>query len=285
MDRIKRIIEDCDTLSGKVFDITIQILIVFSLLVFSLETLPDLTVGQKEILSLLEILTVAIFTTEYIARIIVSDKKLGFIFSFYGLIDLIAVLPFYLSTGLDLRPVRVFRLLRLFRILKLLKYSRAIRRFHRALLISKEELVLFGFVALMLLYLTSVGIYNFENEAQPENFKSVFHSMWWAIVTLTTVGYGDVYPITTAGKIFTFGILSIGLAVIAVPTGLIASALSQARQEEEEAETDSNQQQINDPVKLQVEISDLEAEAKAIQAKIRNRRTQQAKALKQKEDK
>lgn len=103
------------------------------------------------------------------------------------------------------------------------------KRFRDALLSVKEELILFGFIVLILLYLSAVGIYYFENAAQPELFKSIFHCLWWAVTTLTTVGYGDMYPITAGGKIFTFVILTIGLAVIAVPTGLFASALAQDR--------------------------------------------------------
>jgi len=108
-----------------------------------------------------------------------------------------------------------------------------IQRFHRAFIIAREEMMLFLFVALLLLYFSGVGIYYFENNAQSEQFSSIFHSLWWAVATLTTVGYGDVYPITTGGKIFTFFILMIGLGIVAVPAGLIASALSKARAEED----------------------------------------------------
>ena len=118
------------------------------------------------------------------------------------------------------------------RILKLIRYSTAARRFHRAFVIAKDELILFFFVTLILLYLSAVGIYYFESTAQPEQFKSVFHSLWWAVVTLTTVGYGDIYPVTVGGRIFTFFVLMVGLGIVAVPTGLVASALSQARSEE-----------------------------------------------------
>ena len=95
---------------------------------------------------------------------------------------------------------------------------------------TKEELVLYSLVTLMLLYFAAVGIYYFEYEAQPEAFRSVFHSLWWAVSTLTTVGYGDVYPITTGGRMFTFGVLMVGLGVVAVPAGLLSSALSKARE-------------------------------------------------------
>jgi voltage-gated potassium channel len=226
------LIEDTDHLPGKVFTFTIQILIIVSLVTFSIDTLPDLSSNVKQVLCFIEVITVTIFTLEYLFRIIISERKTRFIFSFYGLVDLVAILPFYVSSGIDLRSVRVFRLLRLVRILKLLKYNQAIKRFHRALVIAKEELILFGFVAVIMLYLSAVGIYYFENVAQPEQFKSVFHSLWWAVTTLTTVGYGDMFPVTTGGKLFTFIVLMIGLGIVAVPTGLVASALSQAREED-----------------------------------------------------
>ncbi|WP_444917354.1 potassium channel family protein [Microbulbifer sp. JMSA003] len=113
-------------------------------------------------------------------------------------------------------------------------YSKAVARFSRAFSMVKEELVLFGVTALILLYLSSVGIYYFESAAQPEQFKSIFHSLWWAVTTLTTVGYGDMYPVTLGGRIFTFFVPLIGLGVVAIPTGLVASALSKARIEDVE---------------------------------------------------
>jgi len=229
---IRKLIDDTESLPGKVFAFTIQLLIVTSLVMFTIDTLPNLSPDIKELLYVVEVFTVAIFTVEYALRIIVAEKKVGFIFSFYGLVDLVAILPFYISSGVDLRAVRVFRLLRLVRILKLFMYNQAIKRFHRALVIAKEELILFGFVAIIMLYLSAVGIYYFENEAQPDQFKSVFHSLWWAVITLTTVGYGDMFPVTAEGKFFTFLVLMVGLGIVAVPTGLIASALSQAREEE-----------------------------------------------------
>lgn len=231
-ETIKSIIESTDTIHGKIFAFTIQLLIVVSLITFSMSTLPNLSELTIQVLYAIEAFTVAIFTAEYLLRIKVSDSKFGFIFSFYGIIDLLAILPFYIVSGLDLRAIRVFRLLRLFRILKLLRYSQAINRFYRAFIIAKEELILFTIVSLIVLYLAAVGIYYFENEAQPDKFASVFHSLWWAVATLTTVGYGDVYPITAGGRIFTFIVLMIGLGIVAVPAGLVASALSQARSEE-----------------------------------------------------
>ncbi|HJP39115.1 MAG TPA: ion transporter, partial [Gammaproteobacteria bacterium] len=129
--------------------------------------------------------------------------------------------------------VRAFRLLRVFRLLKLQRYSKALDRFGKALVIAKEEVIIFLFATFLLLYLSAVGIYYFENAAQPEAFKSIFHSLWWAVTTLTTVGYGDVYPITAGGRIFTFFILMLGLGIVAVPAGLVASSLSEVRENEE----------------------------------------------------
>jgi voltage-gated potassium channel len=102
-----------------------------------------------------------------------------------------------------------------------------------------EELVLFFCSTMLVMYLSAVGIYFFEHAAQPDKFKSVFHSLWWSVSTLTTVGYGDIYPITTGGRIFTFFVLMAGLGVIAVPAGLFASALAKARQEEDAQKTDT----------------------------------------------
>ncbi len=234
MKTLRKIIEESDTTAGRVFDLSIQFLIVISLVTFSIETLPDLSDQARTWLRWIEIATVSIFTVEYITRFIVAERKVEFVTSFFGVIDLLSILPFYFSTGVDLRSVRAFRLLRLFRIFKLVRYSKAMRRFHRALHIAREELILYLFVTFILLYLASVGIYFFEHKAQPDTFTSVFHSMWWAAVTLTTVGYGDVYPVTVGGRIFTFGVLLVGLGVVSVPAGLVASALSKARELEDQ---------------------------------------------------
>ncbi len=209
----------------------IQGLIVASMIAFSLETLPNLSPSFRTYLEIFEVISVAVFTVEYLIRLIAAENKVRFITSFFGVIDLVAILPFYLSFGCDLRSIRALRLLRLFRMLKLARYSAATQRFHRAILLAKEELILFAALTTILLFLSAVGIYQFENGAQPEVFCSVFHSLWWAVVTLTTVGYGDVYPITVGGKMFTFFVLLVGLGIVAVPTGIVSSALQQAREE------------------------------------------------------
>ena len=238
MKKIKKqlwtILEDNTTKKGRYFDYVIQLFILLSLLSFSLETLPNLPLGLRNLLETFETISIGLFSVEYVLRVIVSKKPFRYIFSFYGIIDLLAVLPFFLNTFLDLRFLRVFRVFRVFRALKLIRYNTALNRFKVAFKIVKEELVLFFIVTMILLFLTSAGIYLFENQAQPEVFKSLFHSGWWSIVTLTTVGYGDVYPITLGGKIFTFFVLMIGIGIVAVPAGLVGTALSKARELEEQ---------------------------------------------------
>lgn len=228
-NKLREIVEDTSTKKGRYFDYFIQLIIILSLISFSLETLPDISEDLRLVLEKFELISIIIFSLEYLLRILVTKKPFSYIFSFYGIIDILAILPFYLNRFLDLRFLRVFRVFRIFRALKLIRYNKALNRFNVAFKIVKEELVLFFIVTLILLFITSAGIYSFENEAQPEVFKSVFHSAWWSIVTLTTVGYGDVYPITLGGKIFTFFVLIIGIGIVAVPAGLVGTALSKAR--------------------------------------------------------
>lgn len=228
---LTRVVLESDTKIGQRFDIFIQLCIIVSLISFSLETLNNLSDKIIGILNIVELITVSIFTIEYSLRVILSKNKLSYIFSFFGIIDLLAILPFYLSTGIDLRSIRVLRLMRLFRILKLAHYSEAISTFSKAFNHIRGELAVFGAFSLLILYVASVGIYTFENDAQPAVFGSIFDSLWWSVVTLTTVGYGDSYPITVGGKIFTSLILMVGLGIISVPTGLFASALSKTIKE------------------------------------------------------
>ncbi|WP_198659450.1 ion transporter [Winogradskyella aurantiaca] len=224
--RIKSIVEYNDNTLSHYFAYFIQFLIIVSVITFSFETLPNISESTKFLLHIIEVVCVIVFTIEYLARIYVADHKLKFVFSFFGIIDLLAILPFYLSFGVDLRSLRLMRLFRLFRLLKLVRYNKAMRHFTEAMLLAKEQIILFMGVTLILIYFSAVGIYYFENEAQPDHFSSVFDSLWWSIVTLTTVGYGDVYPITVGGKVFTFFILLIGLGIVAIPTGIISSSLT-----------------------------------------------------------
>ena len=231
--RLRNMVENTSSRSGKIFHYVIQFLIVFSLLAFSLETLPGNSETMHLVLFSIDAFCVVLFSLEYTLRIITAKKKWAYIFSFYGLIDLIAILPFYLYAIGGFMSLRVFRMFRTFRVLKLSRYNKAMHRFQIAARIVKEELILFFSVVAAMILLSATGIFFFENEAQPEKFASVFHSLWWATVTITTVGYGDSYPITLGGKIFTFFVLIIGLVIVTVPAGLVSSALSEARELEE----------------------------------------------------
>ena len=211
---------------SKKVEISIQIIIVFSLICFTIETIPGLDSETYKLLGNLEIFFVAIFTLEYAARIYFSKHKVKFIFSFFGILDVIAVLPFSLSLGFDLKTLRAVRFIRAFSLLKLTRYNKAVDLLGDALKKSKEELFVFTFLASSLLYLTSVGIYYFEKDLQPEEFGSVPQALWWSVVTLTSVGYGDVTPISTGGKVFTSFILFLGIGLVSVPSAILVSAFS-----------------------------------------------------------
>ena len=228
-EKIRQIIEGNDRKLSPIFDITIQVLIVFSIIIFSLGTLPNLTPLWQNIINYVDILFYSIFAIEYFLRIYVSDKRLKYIFSFFGIVDLLAILPFLFARQFDLRAIRALRVFRLTRVLKISRYDESLKTFAIAIKIIKPEITLFYIITSIFLFLSATGIYYFEHAVQPIEFASVFHSLWWAIITITTVGYGDVYPITIGGRIFTFAILLLSLAIITVPTGLIASALSKAR--------------------------------------------------------
>ena len=233
---LKNLVELNKSKLSKRFAFFIQFLIILSVITFSIETLPDIKPQTRVALNAIEAFCVAIFTFEYVARIYVADSKPKFIFSFFGIIDFLAILPFYLSFGIDLRSLRLLRMFRLFRLFKLVRYNKAMKHFAQAMLVAKEQIILFMIVTLMLIYFSAVGIYYFENQAQPEHFSSIFDSLWWSIVTLTTVGYGDVYPITVGGRVFTFFILLIGLGIVAIPTGIISSSLTNAIESKDEEE-------------------------------------------------
>ena len=225
---------------GRAVIFAVYVLIIFSALSIGVETLPNLSPGISAFLSVAEVVIVAAFTIEYVLRIVTAPKPLAYIFSFWGIVDLVAVLPFYLALGLDLRALRALRLLRLIRLLKIARYSVAASRMSAAFRLVREELILFYGFALLILYLCSIGIYYFEHDAQPAKFASVFDAMWWSAITLSTVGYGDVYPVTPGGRVFTVFVLFVALGIIAVPTGLFASAMSRLRAEQaEQAKADA----------------------------------------------
>ncbi len=228
--RILNVVRYSDSRAGKSFDLCVLILILLSVVMVSVETLPSLPGRVIYAFGIAEVIITLLFTGEYILRITAAEKKWNYILSFYGIVDLAAILPFYISAGVDLRGLRIIRLLRIVRILKLARYSRTMELFGHALKRSKDQFVVFFFVTATILYIAALGIYHFEHNVQPETFGSVFHSLWWAVATLTTVGYGDVYPVSIGGRIFASIVMLCGLAVVAAPAGIIASALTEVSQ-------------------------------------------------------
>ena len=151
--KLRAIIDDTTTREGRIFDYCIQALIFISLVAFSIETLPDNTAQTKQILSVIESVCIFIFSIEYLLRIYVAEKPFKYIFSFYGVIDILSILPFFLTTAFDLKALRAFRIFRIFRAFKLVRYNKALNRFSIAFGIIKEELVLFFMVTLILVFL------------------------------------------------------------------------------------------------------------------------------------
>ena len=179
-----------------------------------------------------EAISIYIFSFEYLYRVYQAfrEKKIKvvfkYIFSVYGLIDLISILPFYLNQfiQLDGRFFRILRLFRLTRIFKLGRDSESLKLFIKALTAVKSELKFTLFLSILTILFSASAIYYLEHEAQPEKFSSITESIWWATVSLATVGYGDVYPITAGGKIFASIISLIGIGVVAIPTGIISAS-------------------------------------------------------------
>ena len=211
------------------------VLILFSAATVPLETLPDLSPAVIEFLRLAEWFVVAVFTVEYLMRLYAAEHRLRFVFSWYGLVDLLAILPFYLAFSYDLRILRLLRVFRLFRLFKLTRYNHALSRMWRAFVESKEELAVSLLILTMAIYFAAFGIFYFEHDTQPDKFTSIVDALWWAVATVTTVGYGDIYPITIGGRLFTFLLLIASLGLVAAPTGIFASALLSIRSDEREA--------------------------------------------------
>lgn len=220
------------------FDIFIITLISLNVLVIVLESIAPLKARYENGFYYFEIFSVIIFSIEYILRVWTANVNpayrkpftgnLRYAFTPLAIIDLLAVLPFYLPfVGVDLRLLRMLRLFRLFRLFKIARYIKALSLINRVVKEKKEELTISIVFTFFMLLITSTLMYYVENEAQPENFSSIPATMWWGIATLTTVGYGDVYPITGLGKLLGGGIAIIGIGLFALPTGILASGFSE----------------------------------------------------------
>ncbi len=235
---------------NKQVNIFISTLIILSVIAIILESYEPLRERFGHIFRTFEWFTVIIFSTEYLLRIWTADLKypdlgkvaarLKFISSPMGIVDLVAILPFYLPFVLvfDMRFVRLLRILRLLRVLKLKRHSRALGIIAKIFYEKRSELSITLFVTFILLLISSSVMYNLEHNAQPEAFPNIISSFWWAIATLTTVGYGDVYPITAWGKFFGGIIALLGIGMVALPTGIISAAFIEGLAKDKEKEAD-----------------------------------------------
>lgn len=226
--------EDPNSLS-RYFDVFIVSLILLNVLAVILETVQSLYNQYKLVFIYFEYFSVGIFTIEYIIRVwacTVIEKykhpvigRLKYMISAEAIIDLLAILPFYLPRilALDARFLRILRLFRLLRVFKLGRYSYAFQSIVNVIKKRKEELLTSLAFLIVILILASSLMYYIEHEAQPEAFTSIPATMWWAVATLTTVGYGDIFPITPLGKLLGAFIAILGVGVFALPAGIIAT--------------------------------------------------------------
>ena len=207
------------------FEMASFIIVFASIAVMALETftLPDylreILVDVNNILSL-------VFVAEYVFRLATAENKRGYVTSFYGLIDLIALSPIFISAAAGMRAVRLLRLLRVMRLLKLTRCISALDNYKEAFKLIAAEMTLFTIVALVFILGFAFVIYEVEHKAQPDTYRNIFDSFWWATISLTSVGYGDIYPVTVVGRMLTLVMVLTGMGIVTIPTALLASALS-----------------------------------------------------------
>lgn len=232
--RLYTIIFGSDTPEGKTFDVILIIAILVSTFLVMLESVPYVTSRTGDALKIAEWVFTIIFTVEYVLRVISVPRKLAYVTSFFGIVDLIAILPSYgglFVGGIQyLIVIRVFRILRVFRVLKLSRYIGGARMLMEAMRQSKEKIIVFLLAVLAQVIFIGSIMYLIEGEAN--GFTSIPRSIYWAIVTLTTVGYGDITPKTPLGQILSAGVMILGFAIIAVPTGIVISEAQRVRDKE-----------------------------------------------------
>lgn len=232
--RVFDVIQNSEGTAGKAFDLFIIALIIISVVSIIADTFT-LPKSVKSIFYYTDLISIIIFTIEYVLRIWVSDlirpemkpakARLRYAFSFMALIDLLSILPFYvpLMVHLDLRVLRMLRMIRLLRIFKVSRYTSALATIADVFKRKSSQLISSTFVVSILMVISSVLMYNVEHQAQPEVFKNAFSGLWWAVSTFTTVGYGDIYPVTTSGRVLSAIIALLGIGLVAVPTGIISA--------------------------------------------------------------
>lgn len=239
-NKLHEVIYEADTPSGKFFDIVLFILIIISVILVMLESIDEFDARYHRTLLSLEWIITIFFTLEYIARLISIKKPWKYVFSFYGIIDFLSTIPLYLSYILAgsqvLLAVRAFRLLRIFRILKLVKFMGEASQLQSALRASRTKIAVFIYVVLILSVILGTIMYIVEGDES--GFTSIPKSIYWTIVTLTTVGYGDIAPQSNLGQFLATVIMILGYGIIAVPTGIVTAEFAKNRNGMDENDSD-----------------------------------------------
>lgn len=230
-ERLHTIVFGTSTRAGKNFDVVLLILILASVLVVLFESMPSWRARYGHELSIIEWCFTIIFGIEYLIRLWISPKPMRYIFSFWGIIDLISIVPTFISpfiTGShSLAAIRALRLLRIYRILKLSRFTSESQMLMQSLRASYYRIMVFMFFVVMMMILAGTTMYVLEGGKN--GFESIPASIYWAIVTTTTVGYGDITPTTNLGKILSSIMMILGYVIIAVPTGLISVEMARSR--------------------------------------------------------
>lgn len=231
--KLFRIIFKSDTKLGKLFDICLLILIVISTFIVMMESVRIFDAKLHQLFVILEIIITAVFTIEYVLRVMTIKNKKDYLFSFFGIIDFLAILPFYLSLFIPITKyfliIRMLRMLRIFRILNLMDFMNDGYFIVRALKNSSRKIYIF--LLFLMIFSVIVGSMMFMVEGHREGFESIPQSVYWAVVTVTTVGYGDVSPGTPLGKFLSVLLMLAGYSIIAVPTGIVTAEMRNKRQE------------------------------------------------------
>lgn len=234
-EKTYQIIFESDTPSGKAFDVVLIVMILFSSLVTLLDSIRSIHEGYGPFLYAMEWFFTITFTIEYILRIYCVESKLRYIRSFFGVIDLLTILPALISiifpSAQFLMVIRILRLLRLFRIFKMVRYIQESKILKKALLASRPKITIFIFTILFVV--TIVGAVMYIVEGESNGFNSIPESMYWAIITITTVGFGDITPQTAAGKFIASFLMIIAYGILAVPTGIFSYELARVAKSSE----------------------------------------------------
>ena len=228
-NQLHEIIYEADTPAGKFFDLSLLVVILLSIVLVMLESIEPIGTKYALIFNILEWIITVLFSLEYIARIVCVKKPRAYIFSFYGIVDFLSTVPKYITLFVvgtnSLLTLRALRLLRVFRILKLTRFIGESTNFGRALIRSKIKIAVFLSFVLVLCIILGTVMYLVEGDKN-SGFTSIPRSVYWAIVTLTTVGYGDIAPISALGQFIASLIMILGYGIIAIPTGIVTSEMS-----------------------------------------------------------